>query len=712
MRKINASFNAAFISEAGSYLNNNDYYACAEMDDFACYVLADGIDDDQEYKSAEIAVTNILKQFTLNPTMKKGDLKAWLKEINRELLNLGRLMRLKASITVVVTDYINMVYAQAGNTRLVLYRQGSLFHTSPDHSLTSTYLKEGKISADKVATHIERANLSVYLGQPTSFSPFISDSIKLAEGDTLLLFTKGIWENIDTGELTDIVADAKVPQDILDNTEEMLLSKQPLRLDNYTLVALFIDKIYEDPLPAKRKALIKKIFFACIPVLIILIIFGIVYYFRQERKKEDLEIMAGHIATAMTLSTQANYARAAEEYKAALDIARKYKLPGEQKDLDNYFRTAELIVAADSSFQQGDLLNSAQKYQLAADASYFADYLGAEHINKQQNIVNSYMLFTELLETGDTHLEEKEYKEARETYLSARTIAAKIYFTDGRKEATAKLNELNLVAFEANKVIKEEEAAAYEREADKLTLFKQYDSALSQLKLAAAIYSQVKSPDKFKGVESKINLLDLEIAKAQQATADQVIAQEAAAYEEQGDFMSATDFEGALGNYGLALQIYNKLGKADKIPIVQAKMDNLNARKVSHDKLVLQQKASEIERAGDLEAAKAAIENARRNYAYAQQLYATAGLTLNVDLLQKKHDQLAVALNEYEMKKLKAQNYLDEADAQTQQGIYVPAHYNYLLAKDLYRSLNLPIEEKTVDERIKILQQLAGGRLD
>ena len=43
MRKENASFETKFISEAGSYLNNADYFAFVELKDYACYVIADGI---------------------------------------------------------------------------------------------------------------------------------------------------------------------------------------------------------------------------------------------------------------------------------------------------------------------------------------------------------------------------------------------------------------------------------------------------------------------------------------------------------------------------------------------------------------------------------------------------------------------------------------------------------------------------------------------
>ena len=56
MRKENSDFNTKFISEAGSYLVNADYFAFVELKDYACYVIADGIDLDEKKESAKLAV--------------------------------------------------------------------------------------------------------------------------------------------------------------------------------------------------------------------------------------------------------------------------------------------------------------------------------------------------------------------------------------------------------------------------------------------------------------------------------------------------------------------------------------------------------------------------------------------------------------------------------------------------------------------------------
>lgn len=64
MRKINSTFKTAFISEAGAALKNNDYFAYVELDDYACYVIANSITDRIESESAKVAVENAIRHFS------------------------------------------------------------------------------------------------------------------------------------------------------------------------------------------------------------------------------------------------------------------------------------------------------------------------------------------------------------------------------------------------------------------------------------------------------------------------------------------------------------------------------------------------------------------------------------------------------------------------------------------------------------------------
>lgn len=72
MRKINSEFRTFHMSEEGQKLSNRDYFGYVEMDDFACYVLADSLDDEPSINSARLVVDSIIRDFTEAPAMGRG----------------------------------------------------------------------------------------------------------------------------------------------------------------------------------------------------------------------------------------------------------------------------------------------------------------------------------------------------------------------------------------------------------------------------------------------------------------------------------------------------------------------------------------------------------------------------------------------------------------------------------------------------------------
>ena len=85
MRKQNSDFEARFISEEGSRLKNRDYFGYVELDEFACYVIADGITEVTDVESARLAIETVILSFQENPSLSKRTVKRLLKRANRAL---------------------------------------------------------------------------------------------------------------------------------------------------------------------------------------------------------------------------------------------------------------------------------------------------------------------------------------------------------------------------------------------------------------------------------------------------------------------------------------------------------------------------------------------------------------------------------------------------------------------------------------------------
>ena len=208
MRRINSEFQTVNMSEEGQKLSNRDYFGYVEMDDFACYVLADSLDGDSSINSAKLVVESIIRDFTEVPSMGKGRLKRMAHRAHTELLRQKAGMHLKASAVVAVTDYQKIRYVYVGNSRYYLIRNDRILEKTTDQSLTSNLVEAEKITLDQAAAHEERNNLYSFLGERGTPKIQISKKRKLENGDVFLLLTRGVWEQCPDEKLLEIIRDA------------------------------------------------------------------------------------------------------------------------------------------------------------------------------------------------------------------------------------------------------------------------------------------------------------------------------------------------------------------------------------------------------------------------------------------------------------------------------------------------------------------------
>ena len=104
MRKQNSTFKTAFTSEVDKNLKNTDSFGFVELDKFACYVIADGIDDQIDGKKCQACRRyNYFCLFRI-PFHQETHLTPLLKAANQALLHSNSKMHLKASVTMLVTD--------------------------------------------------------------------------------------------------------------------------------------------------------------------------------------------------------------------------------------------------------------------------------------------------------------------------------------------------------------------------------------------------------------------------------------------------------------------------------------------------------------------------------------------------------------------------------------------------------------------------------
>lgn len=610
MRKYNSSFKTAFISEEGSRLRNHDYFGFVELDKYACYVIADGITDMRDSESAKKAIEAVVSAFHNDPGIGKGKLKRYLKCANKELLRGKSYEKLKASITVVLTDYMKFRYGCAGNTRLRLYRDGRMILASSDMSLSQDMVEEDRLAKDRLAKHEERNNLYSYLGKE-HFKAFISKKKKLADGDIITLYTRGIWENIDEGELSDVFSETgNDPIEECDKVEDLLLSRQPENLDNYTFAAIYIDKVFTDPNRRKR---IKKIITIALVILVLALVAGVlVWLWRRDRrqKREDMEQCFANVESYIEDN---NYVRAKEECEKALELAGKLRDKEAQSRYNNYLLCLEAVIRADDAYDEAKYEEAEQAYLSAKARTRYADNMAASYIaDRLQQIENYEQVFNNIT-LGDSLLAHGSYEMAEQKYLEAKTDASAIYFTEGKQQALDALEKLyeewsaaEEEAQEQSEAQAADEAAAAEliRQGDEAYSDGDYDGAMVFYLIALEKYTKMEDSTQIAFLNKKIVALN---EKQQEVEARVSEAKEfeelARVYEEEGDY------EQAKLQYQYAKNIYGELNQSNKADEIQSKVDIMETKKETAEK-----KAEEEAKEAEKEAAeKEAEENAARS---------------------------------------------------------------------------------------------------
>lgn len=369
--------------------------------------------------------------------MSSFSIKKNLKRAHKELLSDKDGMRLRASVSMIITDYAKFRYASVGNCRVLLLRNDSILYESRDQSLTENMVEDERLPKDKAAVHEERNNLYSYLGQ-TDRKPQcqISGKKKLANGDILLLTTRGIWENCSDGELLECAGEVSSPQELADNVEDLILGKLMDEIDNYTISVTFADKIYLNP---KKRASFKKILAIVLPVAVILLalLIGLLVRYRiRAGKRAD---MKEYMESAEEYASYNNYERAVEEYKEAQTLAKSLKEEEVLEKIDSCILLLEQIMQADDAISDKDYEKANELCRSAQDLSGQTGGLGREYLADQQEKITEYLELFELLESAELKEDYGDYAGAIELYRKAKTKAGALYDKELRNEALEKM---------------------------------------------------------------------------------------------------------------------------------------------------------------------------------------------------------------------------------------------------------------------------------
>ncbi len=545
MRRINSEFQTFHMSEEGQKLSNRDYFGYVEMDDFACYVLADSLDEEPSINSARLVVDSIIRDFTEAPTMGRGSLGRYMRRAHGELLRQKGGMHLKVAVVVAVTDYRKLRYCHVGNSRLYLIRNARILERTKDQSLTQNLVEQDRVVLDEAARHEQRNNLYSFLGERGKPEIQISRKRKLEPGDLFIQLTRGVWEQCGEQEFLQIVNDAKETKDILDQTEDFILKEQDRRsIDNYSMAVTSVDKVYQSP---KKPISLKKILMIALPVLLVIITVSVTLFLRYRSIQTKTESMFRCMEDGEEYLIRNNFQKAEEEYGEARKLADSLHRQPEYEEADMYIKLAEQVILADEALGGEEYQKAQELYMTARQMAVEAGNVGLSYIEGQLTRIEGYIEVFDLIAQGERKEEYGNLDGAIALYKSAKERAAALYFTEGKKEALelqmAAEEELEKEQMEAEERLREQiEAEAVNRALDneqrandqqnaidlenqgnELLAEGSYESAITFYLAAQAIYNRLELAEMADGIEPKIAAAQAGIA-AREAWAAEIAA--------------------------------------------------------------------------------------------------------------------------------------------------------------------------------------------
>ncbi len=552
MRKINSEFRTFHMSEEGQKLSNRDYFGYVEMDDFACYVLADSLDDEPSINSARLVVDSIIRDFTEAPAMGRGRLRRYLRRAHGELLRQRGGMHLKVAVVVAVTDYRKLRYCHVGNCRLYLIRNARILERTTDQSLTQNLVERDRVILDQAARHEERNNLYSFLGERGKPDIQISRRKKLEAGDLFIQLTRGVWEQCEESQFLQIVNDAKETRDILDQTEDLILKEQNSRdIDNYSMAVTSVDKVYQCP---KKPVSVKKILLLVLPVLLVTITVSVALFLRHRSIRNKTESLLHYMESGEEYLAHNNYQKAKEEYGEARQLADSLRREQAYEEADQYMKLAEQVILADETLAGEEYQKAQELYLAARRMSVEAGNVGLSYIDGQLGRTEGYIRVFDLIAQGERKEEYGNLKGAIALYKEAKEKAAALYFMEGKKEAlelqmaaeeTLEKEQLEaeqrlreqIEAEEADRALDNQQRAndqhsaiELENQGNELLAEGSYESAITFYQAAQVIYNRLELPELAEGILPKIAAAQAGIAAREIRAAEL----EAARQAEQG----------------------------------------------------------------------------------------------------------------------------------------------------------------------------------
>ena len=105
----------------------------------------------------------------------------------------------------------NLYFAHVGDSRVFLIRAGEARQLTRDHSLVARLIESRSIRPEDAENHPQKHVLTAAVGVCDDLQPdFSAEPVPLQHSDTLVICTDGLWGQMSTAEIAEVVSASDV----------------------------------------------------------------------------------------------------------------------------------------------------------------------------------------------------------------------------------------------------------------------------------------------------------------------------------------------------------------------------------------------------------------------------------------------------------------------------------------------------------------------
>ncbi len=140
----------------------------------------------------------------------KAELREALKRADRMILQTAQdhasLAGMGTTLTVAFSVGDDLFIAHAGDSRAYIFRDGSLFQITNDHTLVQLLIESGRLSPEEARRYHRRNVVTNVVGGPIDGVSAEIHKVRLEDGDIVLLCSDGLTELVKDAEIAETLA--------------------------------------------------------------------------------------------------------------------------------------------------------------------------------------------------------------------------------------------------------------------------------------------------------------------------------------------------------------------------------------------------------------------------------------------------------------------------------------------------------------------------